>query len=252
MEFRDDDRERQQVVKTYGFLNEEEDRYVLFEHPLPPTLPDGFLLRSLMGEQEVAAYTKLHRATFESMSITPEWRARTLHMPTYRPELDLVVSTPNGELAGFYVGWFEPSRRATRAVSTEFEGWTSALTALITDGETAPLPRMIYALPHDHRWNCVPGVTLLGDAAHVMPPVGDGANLAMFDGAELGKAIAVHPDDIEAALTAYEEALFPRSESFAVTAQLTIGICFDDRAPFGLIDVLTGAPEGEHEAHGQP
>ncbi len=32
-------------------------------------------------------------------------------MPTYRPELDLVVSTPDGELAGFCVGWFEPSRR---------------------------------------------------------------------------------------------------------------------------------------------
>ena len=147
---------------------------------------------------------------------------------------------------------FTDATAATRAVATEFDGWAPALTALITDGETAPIPRMIYELPNGHRWNHVPGVTLLGDAAHVMPPVGDGANLAMFDGAELGKAIAAHPDDIEAALTAYEEALFPRSESAAATAHLTIGLCFDDRAPFGLIDLLTGAPEGEHESHGQP
>jgi mycothiol synthase len=42
--------------------------------------------------------------------MTPEWRARTLRMPPYRSELDLVISTPEGEMAGFCVGWFEPSR----------------------------------------------------------------------------------------------------------------------------------------------
>lgn len=115
VEFRDDDQERQQLVTAHGFLNEEEDRYVLFQHPLAdlplaPTLPDGFLLRSLMGKQEVAAYTEVHRAAFKSTSMTPEWRARTLHMPTYRSELDLVICAPDSSLAGFCVGWFDPSR----------------------------------------------------------------------------------------------------------------------------------------------
>ena len=114
---------------------------------------------------------------------------------------------------------FTDATAATARVAAEFDGWApEELTALITDGETAPVPRMIYALPDGHRWDRVPGVTLLGDAAHLVPPSGDGANLAMFDGAELGKAIAAHPDDIEAALTAYEEELFPRSESTAADA----------------------------------
>jgi 2-polyprenyl-6-methoxyphenol hydroxylase-like FAD-dependent oxidoreductase len=137
---------------------------------------------------------------------------------------------------------------ATARVAAEFDGWAPELTALITGGETAPVPRMIYALPNGHRWDRVPGVTLLGDAAHLMPPSGEGANLAMFDGAELGKAIAAHPDDIETALAAYEEALFPRSESEAADAYLILELCLGDRAPFGLIDFFTGALEGEHEA----
>ena len=138
---------------------------------------------------------------------------------------------------------FTDAAAATARVLAEFDGWAPELTALITDGETAPVPRMIYALPDGHRWDRVPGVTLLGDAAHLMPPSGEGANLAMFDGAELGKAIAAHPGDTEAALTVYEGAMFPRSESEAADARLILELCLGDRAPFGLIDFFTGASE---------
>src|ERR1700689_587318 len=141
---------------------------------------------------------------------------------------------------------FTDAGAATARVAAEFDGWAPELTALITDGETAPIPRTIYTLPDGHRWDRVPGVTLLGDAAHLMPPSGEGANLAMFDGAELGQAIAAHPGDIEAALTAYEAALFPRSESEYADAYEILDLCLGDRAPFGLIDFLTGALKEQH------
>ena len=147
---------------------------------------------------------------------------------------------------------FGDAATAKARIAAEFEGWAPALTMLITGGETAPVPRMIYTLPDGHRWDRVPGVTLLGDAAHLMPPSGDGANLAMFDGAELGKAIAAHPGNIEAALAAYEEALFSRSASAAADARLMLELCLGERAPFGLIDFLTGVSGQQHESHGQP
>ncbi|WP_422395714.1 FAD-dependent oxidoreductase [Rhodococcus sovatensis] len=130
---------------------------------------------------------------------------------------------------------------AARAyVAAEFAGWATELTSLITAADTAPVARMIHALPNDQRWDRVPGVTLVGDAAHLMPPSGDGANLAMFDGAELGRVIAEYPGDIETALAEYECALFSRSAAVAVEAHETLDRCLGDRAPYGLIELISG------------
>jgi 2-polyprenyl-6-methoxyphenol hydroxylase-like FAD-dependent oxidoreductase len=146
---------------------------------------------------------------------------------------------------------FANAVEATGRIAAEFEGWAPALRALITDGGTAPALRTLHALPTGHRWERVPGVTLLGDAAHLAPPAGEGANLAMFDGAELAKAIAAQPDDIEAALAIYETAMFPRSALAAADAHQTLALCLNERAPFSLIDFFTG--EGnEDRAVGVP
>lgn len=48
----------------------------------------------------------------------------------------------------------------------------------------------------------------------------------MFDGAELALAIAARPGDTEAALTAYEEALFPRSEASAADSAQSLDTMF--------------------------
>ncbi|MFI0982599.1 FAD-dependent oxidoreductase [Streptomyces sp. NPDC021093] len=114
---------------------------------------------------------------------------------------------------------FTDAAAATARIAKEFDGWAPELTALITDSDTAPVLRPHHRLPGDHRWDRVPGVTLLGDAAHLAVQDGEGANLAMLDGAELGRAVAAHPDATEAALTAYEQALFPRNAAAAAAAE---------------------------------
>ncbi|MGX9886601.1 FAD-dependent oxidoreductase [Streptomyces sp. NPDC002276] len=113
---------------------------------------------------------------------------------------------------------FTDAAAATARIAAEFDGWAPEITALITDSDTPPVLRPLNSLPIGHRWDRTPGVTLVGDAAHLSPPDGEGANLAMQDGAELALAVAAFPDDVERGLTAYEEALFPRSATAAVEA----------------------------------
>jgi 2-polyprenyl-6-methoxyphenol hydroxylase-like FAD-dependent oxidoreductase len=149
----------------------------------------------------------------------------------------VALTKPKEWLAGID---FSDQRAALARVVEEFEGWAPELTALITESDAAPVPRPIHALPEHHRWPRVPGVTLLGDAAHLMMPSGEGANLAMYDGAELGKALAASPGDVEAALLAYEEALFPRSALAAAEASALSRLLFGDASPGSLVDMFSG------------
>jgi 2-polyprenyl-6-methoxyphenol hydroxylase-like FAD-dependent oxidoreductase len=125
---------------------------------------------------------------------------------------------------------------ATAHVAAEFKGWARELTALITDSDIPPNLRMLYALPVGHRWERRRGVTLIGDAAHLALPAGEGANLAMLDGAELGQAIAEHGDDVETAFSTYEESMFPRSKKAAAEAKLVLDLGLGERAPYGLLE----------------
>lgn len=94
-------------------------------------------------------------------------------------------------------------------------GWHPRFIDLIAACDDLVVPRSIATLPVGLTWPSKPDVTLVGDAAHLMPPTGQGANEALLDGALLGLALAAHPDDFPTAVKEYEREMFERAGAAA-------------------------------------
>ncbi|WP_340383957.1 NAD(P)/FAD-dependent oxidoreductase [Streptomyces sp. SS7] len=123
-------------------------------------------------------------------------------------------------------------------LADEFDGWSPLLTAFVTESDAEPWLRPLYALPVGLAWDRVPGVTLVGDAAHLMSPfAGEGANLAMYDGADLAAGLVEQPD-IEVALSAYEERLFLRSGDAAGRSARNLELFFGREAPQSVVNLF--------------
>ncbi|MCC8961596.1 FAD-dependent monooxygenase [Bradyrhizobium sp. Pear76] len=96
------------------------------------------------------------------------------------------------------------------ALLGEFAGWADALLDLIRASNDLFALRPIHALPVGHYWTNRAGITLLGDAAHLMSPFGgEGVNAAMLDAAELAEHLTGSSDWREA-VRAYETEMFVR------------------------------------------
>jgi salicylate hydroxylase len=97
----------------------------------------------------------------------------------------------------------------------DFKGWHEDVHELISHIDV-PYKWALMARPPLRRWS-VGRVTLLGDACHpTLPFLAQGAVMAVEDGYLFGRCVEQYEDDLELALTRYEQARIERTTSIVL------------------------------------
>jgi ribosomal protein S18 acetylase RimI-like enzyme len=71
-------------------------------------LPDGYRIRSVRGPEEFPARVALHRAAFPASRLSVDKYQRLLTVPHYRLEDDRIIDAPDGSMAAYALGWWDP------------------------------------------------------------------------------------------------------------------------------------------------
>ena len=110
---------------------------------------------------------------------------------------------------------FDNPAKTRQAIVDNFDGWAPEITNLVQSCDDTFRKWPCYGLPVGLTWASQPAITLLGDAAHLMPPFGGGGgNVAMEDAAQLALAL-VNNSQTGDAIAAYEKNMFERAERAA-------------------------------------
>lgn len=101
----------------------------------------------------------------------------------------------------------------TEWFKNQYPEWSSIWQELFENASSPFIPRPIYYMPLDQNWKTLPNLTMIGDAAHVMPPfAGEGANMAMLDALELSEYLTSSDfKTLEDAISSFETKMRQRA-----------------------------------------
>ncbi len=126
-----------------------------------------------------------------------------------------------------------PASEIKQMLLHEHAEWAPQLRAFIERADDRALVLPICALPVGHAWPHHEGITLLGDAAHVMSPfAGEGVNNAMRDALELASAIA------NGDVAGYEAAMFDRVAATAHESAVGLEIAMAEDAAQRMVALM--------------
>ncbi|KXS96658.1 hypothetical protein AC579_6329 [Pseudocercospora musae] len=141
-------------------------------------------------------------------------------------------------------------------VEEPFADWAELVTDVIRDGEGEYRMWSLGSVPHESlNWTSVTDVTLVGDAAHVTYPNGEGVNNAMHDSLQLAQKIEEFGlNSLDRAVAEYEKLMLPRAREHVKDGLGTRELMFGQKAPEGFKKVFDehAAQEQGKISHSKP
>jgi 2-polyprenyl-6-methoxyphenol hydroxylase-like FAD-dependent oxidoreductase len=141
----------------------------------------------------------------------------------------LIGQKANGEI-GFYASFkaeenwiskcgldFSNQSQVLEWFKKEYAEWSDIWYELFENATLPFIPRAINCMPLDQIWETLPNLTIIGDAAHLMPPfAGEGVNMAMLDALELSECLSADTySSLHEAISVYETNMRKRASLIA-------------------------------------
>lgn len=191
-----------------------------FVTPVKPAYAGTTILQGNIPDSETAA-PKLHQL-LKGGKIYVHADGKFLHLSSRGDgSLDFYISCKVDESWLKNIGIdFSDKGQVMAWFRKEFADWGNIWLELVDNMSLPLLLRPQYCMPFDQNWDAQPNIILLGDAAHIMPPSGEGVNLAMLDALELTECLTGNDfSDMQSAIAAYEK---PMQQRASAEAQLSM------------------------------
>ena len=155
------------------------------------------------------------------------------------------LQKPETWLKDVDVDWSDANQTKKFLLEEEYKDWNDEFRNIILHANPDVVARPLYMLPTDFSWTSKRGLTMLGDAAHLMSPfAGEGVNLAMLDALDLSKAIvkASAGDDGSTELfdgiKEFEGTMLERSHEKMEETWRNLELFFEPNAPREFVQVF--------------
>ncbi|MEJ0055554.1 MAG: NAD(P)/FAD-dependent oxidoreductase [Bacteroidota bacterium] len=170
----------------------------------------------------------------------------------------LMGQKANGEI-GFYISFKAEENWATKSgldfssttqilewFKTTYSEWSNVWYELFTNTAPPFIPRPISYMPFNQTWEALTNLTLIGDAAHVMPPfAGEGVNMAMLDALELSERLTSNEyNSVREAISYYETSMRKRASIMAKESLENGERMHNENALMTMIDFFSGHKPG--------